>query len=225
MELILCTILALYAVVAFPPGYLLLTAIVSLMAYAYTESYFGVLGILIVMSILRLLQAVLIPTVENQYGAVTGPIGGKVVGVEGFQPRDPVSIHKRVADAKKDQSKVQNVQGVLEMPSILNSLQISTVDPTERGVSRETLPAMLGTIEPIRTPAEGFVPNVPSPDSMPRGNPYLQGGADNEAVGTALNYKALMGGDPNNNNNNNDNNNGANDPANVGGTSIGPSPV
>jgi hypothetical protein len=221
MELILSTILALYAVAVFPPGYLILTAIVSIMAYTYTESYFGVLGVLIIMTILRLLKSVLVPTIESQYGAVSGPTGGKVVGVEGFQPKDPVSIHKRVAETKKTQSKTDNVQGVLEAPSILNSLQISNVDPAERGVSRQTLPAILGTSEPIRTPAEGFMPNVPSPDSMPRGNPYLQGGADNEAVGTALNYKAAMGDNENNNNNNNGNNV---DPAAINGASVGPSP-
>lgn len=198
MELVLSTIIALYAVIAFPPGYLILTAIVSVAAFIFTESYFSVLGVLVVMSVLQMLKSVLTPTVEsNMYGAVNGPAGGRVVGVEGFQPKDPVSIHKRVAEAKMNTPKVQSVQGVLETPSILSALQISSVDPGERGVSRETLPAMLGAAEPIRTPAEGFMPNVASPDmGAPRGNPYLQAGADDEAVSTALNSRATGGPDP-----------------------------
>ena len=199
MELILSTIIAGYAVITFPPGYLLLTAIMSIVAYVFTESYFSVLGVLLVMSVLHVLKTVLTTTIEsNRYGAIAGPIGGSVKAAEGFQPRDPVSIHKRIEGGKKGeplQPKVDNIQGVLEAPSILSSLQISNVDAGERGVSRQTLPAMVGPMEPIRTPAEGFVPNVPSPDNgQPRGNPYLQGGADDEAVGDALNPRATLSG-------------------------------
>jgi hypothetical protein len=198
MELILSTILALYAVLTFPTGYLLLTAIVSIAAFIFTESYFSVVGVLIVMSVLQLLKSTLLPTIESsRYGAAGGP-AGSVKGAEGFQPRDPVSIHKRIEQGKKGgplQPKVDGVQGVLEAPSILSSLQISNVDAGERGVSRQTLPAMVGSSEPIRTPAEGFVPNVPSPDNgAPRGNPYLHGGADDEAVGDALNPRATLSG-------------------------------
>ena len=125
MEVILSTILAAYAVVSFPPGYLLLTAIVSIAAYAFTESYFSVVGVLIVMSVLRLLKSTLLPTIESsRYGAINGP-DGSVKGAEGFQPRDPVSIHKRIEEGKKGaplQPKGDGVQGVLEAPSILSSL-------------------------------------------------------------------------------------------------------
>ena len=38
MELVLSTVLALYAVIAFPSGYLLLTAVVSVLAFLFTKS-------------------------------------------------------------------------------------------------------------------------------------------------------------------------------------------
>ena len=195
MELILSTILALYAVIAFPSGYLLLTAVMTVLAFLFTKSYFGVLGVLIVMILLKFLQSALLPTIESTgYGTINGP-KGDVKGVEGFQPKDPVSIHQRLASDKKGQPlqpKVNQVQGVLEAPSILSSLQISQIDSFENGVPAETLPATVGVNEQIRTPAEGFVPHVPSPDlGAPRGNPYLQNGEDKEGVKKALDKTLL----------------------------------
>jgi hypothetical protein len=94
MELVLSTLLALYAVVVFPSGYLILTAIVSILAFLFTKSYFGVLGVLIVMVVLNLLKGVLLPTIEsNRYGAITGPSGGAIKGVEAFQPKDRTWAH------------------------------------------------------------------------------------------------------------------------------------
>jgi hypothetical protein len=152
MELVLSTLLALYAVVMFTPGYLLLTALVSVAAFVFTKSFFSVLGVLIVMAVLNFLNSALVTTIEpNKYGVITGPAGGGVVGAEGFQARDPVSIHQRLKDNKKEAAKVSNVQGVLEAPSILSSLQISQLDPSERGASTKTLPAMLGIMEHYKT--------------------------------------------------------------------------
>uniref|UniRef100_A0A6C0K4K3 Uncharacterized protein n=1 Tax=viral metagenome TaxID=1070528 RepID=A0A6C0K4K3_9ZZZZ len=198
MELLLSTIIALYAVVVFPSGYLLLTAILTVAAYLFTKSYFSVLGVLIVMVLLNALNAVFLTTVEsNKYGAITGPTGGTIVGVEAFQPKDPVSIHQRLSSDKRGlplQPKVNQVQGVLEAPSILNSLQISQIDSFENGASSKALPATVGVTERIRTPAEGFVPNVPSPDlGAPRGNPFLHNGEDKEGVKRALEKTLLTG--------------------------------
>jgi len=199
MELLLSTLVAIYAVLTFPTGYLLLTAVMSLAAFIFTESHFSVLGVLVVMTVLRILNIVLNTTIEpTKYGTVTGPVGGNVVAAEGFQAKDPVSIHQRLEGNKKGaplNPKVQNIQGVLEAPSILSALQISQLDPSERGATTNTLPAMVGITEPIRTPMEGFVPNVASPDNgAPRGNPFLQGGADEEGVATALNKNAALNG-------------------------------
>lgn len=195
MELVLSTVLALYVVIAFPSGYLLLTAVMAVLAFLFTKSYFGVLGVLIVMIVLKFLQGALLPTIESSgYGTINGPKGG-IKGAEGFQPKDPVSIHQRLVSDKKGQPlqpKVNQVQGVLEAPSILSSLQISQIDSFENGVPAETLPATVGVNEKIRTPTEGFVPHVPSPDlGAPRGNPYLQNGEDEEGVKRALDKTLL----------------------------------
>ena len=107
MELILSTLLALYAVVMFTSGYLLLTAVVSVAAFIFTKSFFSVLGVLIVMTVLNFLNTVLSTTIEpNKYGVITGPAGGGVVAAEGFQARDPVSIHQRLKDNKKELAKL-----------------------------------------------------------------------------------------------------------------------
>jgi len=187
MEEIVATLLAAYAVVAFPPGQLLLTAILSIAAYVFTESTYSVVGVLFIMSLLQILKKGLTPIIDsNTYGAIGGPRGGSVVGSEGFQTKDPISIHQRPVENKRIQSS-SDVQGVLEMPSILNSLQISKIDPTEEGSSMNTLPAIVGGSQKILTPAEGFVPNVPSPDmGSPRTNRYVQEDPDDNAVLTAL---------------------------------------
>jgi hypothetical protein len=192
-EVIVATLMAVYAVIAFPPGHLLLSAILSMMAYLFTESAYSVIGVLVIMILLRILKIGLVPTVESRgYGAVGGPTG-PVVGTEGFQPKDPISIHQRLASSKRIQTGGE-VQGVLEAPEILNSLQVSKIDSTEQGQSSRTLPAVVGLSQPIRTPAEGFVPNVPSPDKgAPRTNRFVEEEGDTEAVMTALG-KNLLGG-------------------------------
>ena len=193
-EVIVATLMAVYAVIAFPPGHLLLSAILSMMAYLFTESAYSVVGVLIIMILLRILKVGLVPTIESTgYGAVGGPKGA-VVGAEGFQPKDTISVHQRLASSKRIQTGGE-VQGVLEAPSILNSLQVSKIDSTEQGQSSQTLPAVVGLSEPIRTPAEGFVPNVPSPDKgAPRTNRFVEEEADTEAVMTALGKNLLTNG-------------------------------
>ena len=192
-EVIVAALMAIYVVIAFPPGHLLLSAILSMMAYLFTESAYSVVGVLIIMILLRVLKVGLTPTIESTgYGAVGGPKGA-VVGAEGFQARDPVTIHQRLAENKRIQTGGE-VQGVLEAPSILNSLQVSKIDLAEQGQSSRTLPAVAGSSQPIRTPAEGFVPNVPSPDKgAPRTNRFVEEEGDTEAVTTALG-KNLLGG-------------------------------
>lgn len=192
-EVIVATLMAVYAVIVFPPGHLLLSAILSMMAYLFTESAYSIIAVLVIMILLRILKVGLVPTIESTgYGAVGGPTG-PVVGVEGFQPRDPISIHQRLASSKRIQTGGE-VQGVLEAPEILNSLQVSKIDSTEQGQSSRTLPAVVGSSQPIRTPAEGFVPNVPSPDKgAPRTNRFVEEEGDTEAVMTALG-KNLLGG-------------------------------
>jgi len=188
MEIILSFLAALFAMYSFPTGYLALTAVLTIVAFCVTESHDAVLGTLVVMIFLRVITTVLEPTSSKpSYGAIGGPVGGPVVGVvEGFQPRDPVSIHQRLAEDKQVAPKVDKIFGVLESPNILNSLQISGIPDGEQGASSKTMPAVPGAYETIRTPAEGIVPNIFSQDITPRGNPYLNNGPDNLAIDTAL---------------------------------------
>jgi len=188
MEFVLSFLAALYAVYTFPTGYLILTGAITILAFCMTESFDAVLGALVIMIFLRVITTVLEPSNSREvYGAVGGPIGGNIKGaVENFQPKDPISIHQRLADDKKEANKVEKIYGVLESPQILNSLQISNIDDGEKGVSRTTLPAYPGAYETIRTPAEGIMPNIFSHNITPRGNPYLQNGPDGNAIDTAL---------------------------------------
>ena len=189
MEIILLFLAALFAMYTFPTGYLALTAVLTIVAYCATESYDAVLGALIIMIFLRVITMTLEPSKPSyvHYGAVAGPVGGPVsAAMEGFQPKDPISIHQRLAADKVTGPKVEKIYGVLESPEILDSMQISNIPDDERGATHSTMPAMAGAYEPIRTPAEGIVPNIFSQDITPRGNPYLQNGPDNLAIDTAL---------------------------------------
>ena len=188
MEIVLSFLAALYAVYTFSTGYLLLTGVITILAFCTTESYDAVLGTLVIMIVLRLVTTVIESNNSREvYGAVGGPIGGSISGaVENFQPKDPISIHQRLAHDKNVANPVDKIYGVLESPQILDSLQITAIDETDKGASRTTLPAYPGAYEPIRTPAEGIVPNIFSQNITPRGNPYLQNGPDAGAIDTAL---------------------------------------
>ena len=188
MEIILSFLAALFAMYTFPTGYLALTAILTIIAYCVTESHDAVLGTLVLMVFLRVITVTLEPSNTSiKYGAINGPTGGAVSGaVENFQPRDPVSIHQRVVANKQTGPKVNKIFGVLESPNILNSLQISGIAENEQGATTSTVPAAPGAYETIRTPAEGFMPDMSSQDAAPRAAAYLQNGPDNMAIDTAL---------------------------------------
>jgi len=188
MEIVLSFLAALLAMYLFPTGYLMLTAVLSIVAYCVTESVDAVLGVLVIMIFLRVLSTTLEPS--GNYGAATGPVGGRVqAAMENFQPRDPVSIHQRISETKKVEPAVNKIFGVLESPNILNSLEIAQIPDSEKASTRSTVPAAPGAYEMIRTPTEGFMPNIPSPDSAPRAAMYLQNGPDDGAVDTALSKK------------------------------------
>ena len=189
MEIVLSFLTALFAVYTFPTGYLALTAVVTILTFCVTESYHAVLGVLITMVFIRVITTTLEPSNRaiTNYGAIGGPAGGPVQGaMEGFQPRDPVSIHQRLANDKVAGPKVEKIYGVLESPGILDSLQITSISDEDKGATQTTLPATAGAYEIIRTPAEGIVPNIFSQNINPRGNPYLQNGPDHMAIDTAL---------------------------------------
>jgi hypothetical protein len=119
---------------------------------------------------------------------------------EGFQPKDPISIHQRIAKEKNDVSsklKVPVITGVLESPEILSSLQISKVGSAEEGGPMETQAASMKAPEIIPTPME-LSPSSSDAKAPLMANPPLQNGPDTTGVATALATKGstLMTGTP-----------------------------
>jgi hypothetical protein len=181
-DLLLCSFAVFYIVLMFSPGLMILTGIISVAAYALYKSTTHVLGILIGMIILQILTVALKP-VTVQKVVVLKPT------MEGFQVKDPVSIHQRIATNKGQpplEPKVENITGVLESPRILDSLQIAALNKGDQGGTNSTLPASLNGIPSIKTPREEEIVKNTYDNLHPRGNPFLQNGSDDGAVNTAL---------------------------------------
>jgi hypothetical protein len=114
--------------------------------------------------------------------------GFQVSNREGFQPRDPISIHQRITANKTAgplKPKSPAVTGVLESPNILSSFEIRTVAPEERGAAARTMPAAVKENFRIRTVEEATMPQKDS-DAKPIMAPFLHNGADEEGEEMAL---------------------------------------
>jgi len=205
-ELLLTGVAALYIVLTFPFALMLLTAVVSGAVFVFYDSLTCVLGALAIIIVARFLTVLLKPEPLSNlpgFGSLTEGFKRKKQGFqnnnnnnnnnnntnEGFQPRDPVSIHQRIVNDKAQgplKPKVQEVTGVLESAKILDSLQIANLNKAESGGSSSTLPASLSGIPPIRTPREEEIIKNTFNDLGPRGNPFLQNGADDSSINTAL---------------------------------------
>jgi hypothetical protein len=188
-ELILAAVAAFYIVLTFPLGLMALTAAVSGAVYVVYNSVSYVAAVLIVMILARILTVALKPEPLNGLPGFKGLLEQFQNKKEGFQPRDPVSVHQRVTTEKAPgplQPKVDEVTGVLESAKILDRLQIANLNKAESGGSSSTLPASLSGIPPIRTPREEEIVKNTFNDLAPRGNPFLQNGADDGSVNTAL---------------------------------------
>ena len=187
-ELILAAVAAFYIVLTFPLGLMALTAAVSGAVFVVYKSVGYVAAILIVMILVRILTVALKPEPLSKLPGFKGLLE-QFQNKEGFQPRDPVSVHQRVTTEKGTgplQPKVDEVTGVLESAKILDRLQIANLNKAESGGSSSTLPASLSGIPPIRTPREEEIVKNTFNDLAPRGNPFLQNGADDGSVNTAL---------------------------------------
>jgi hypothetical protein len=125
---------------------------------------------------------------QQQEEEEDGIEGFQVSNREGFQPRDPISIHQRITANKTAgplKPKSSGVTGVLESPSILSSYEIRTVAPEERGAAARTMPAAVKENFRIRTVEEGTMPQRDS-DTKPIMEPFLNNGADEEGEEMAL---------------------------------------
>ena len=106
-------------------------------------------------------------------------------GTEGFQVRDPVSIHKRLESVKQGAPKKKEPTGVLESADILDNTPLLLEGMEgEPGVAT---PASVQSRNMIHPPSEESIPSPgQSQDKPPRGNPYLHNGPDATGVSVAL---------------------------------------
>ena len=194
-ELILLVVIGLYSFYTFPTGFMTITLVVAGVAFIITKSLKAVLGVFIGAVGVRLLNNVLQPSTQSNRTILNG-VSPSPTPKEGFQAKDPISIHQRIATNKKTVAPVTEITGVLESPAILDSLQLSEIHPKNQGAATRTLPAALKARDTIRTPSEGSVISETSIPTLP--NPYLQNGPDNTGILTALVQKgtALFAGHP-----------------------------
>lgn len=200
-ELLLASLAVFYIVLTFPLGLMGLTVVLSGLLYMICNSITYVLAFLVVMIVVRFLTVLLKPNDRLMnlpgFGSLLEGFKNKedfkskegLQLKEGFQPKEPVSIHQRIVKDKRTEPlnpKVDDVTGVLESTKILDSLQIANLNKAESGGASSTQPASLSGIPPIRTPREEEIIKNTFNDLAPRGNPFLQNGADDSSVNTAL---------------------------------------
>jgi hypothetical protein len=199
-EIFILAAAVLFAGATFPVKYMSVVTVLALVAYIVSKSVVTVTVIFVAAILLRLFtqpystKAVALADSEVKPSIYTQQQR------EGFQPKDPISIHQRISKEKTPAPLNPNtgvVTGVLESPEILSSLQISAVSPVEQGAAGSVRPASLNAPEIIPTPPE-LTPSVSSAQTVPISNPVLQNGPDKQGVLTALATKgtSLFSGQP-----------------------------
>ena len=197
-EIVILAAAVVYGLVTFPVTYMTATSVLGLLAYLLTKSVSTVAMVFIGAALLRLF---IVPRAINP--ALPGSEMKDSVYTkqqrEGFQARDPISIHQRIEKNKMTAplNPKATITGVLESPEILDSLQISPVLPAEQGGAMHSRHAALKAGENIPTPPE-LTPTSTSVEHAPVSNPVLQNGPDIEGIFTALIAKgtALFKGQP-----------------------------
>lgn len=192
----------LYVFFYYPVGYIILTVALGVIAFLMNRDYATPLGIVVVMIFIRTLGDLLTPKPKpvkpyaEDFQTANKPVA---TPKEGFQAKDPISIHQRIVKQRAEVPRVSNVTGVLESPEILDSLHVGKVAPGEEGFTNSVQPATLNAPPAaMATPAESSMPRGNSPDAAPMANPYLQNGPDRAGEATALVNKgtALTGAEP-----------------------------
>lgn len=204
-EVLILVGVVLFSLVTFPTNYMTATVVLSVIAYLMSRSLVTVLGIFIGANFLRLFITPKADTTLVKPAKADVEVSRYTEQQrEGFQAKDPITIHQRITTEKGMgplKPKVDTVTGVLESPEILDALQIAEVRPLEEGGAMKTRPASLKAPEIIPTPPELTPPSEKSVVSQPVSNPVLQNGQDNEGVFTALIAKgtSLFRGNPSSN--------------------------
>jgi hypothetical protein len=173
--------LFLYAFFTCPFSNVLVMAGAGLVTYGLTRSLeLTVVALVLVMLAQRTMR-------PSSFGSVQSPMAGS----EGFQPKDPLSVHTRIETVRGDgplKPKVANVTGVLESPSILDNSPLMAMDElAKQALPGSSIPASAKARVLIYPPAEGFAsPANGSLERPVKQNPFLQDGADIESEVTAL---------------------------------------
>lgn len=199
VEFVLLAIFVLFGLANYKRNYFLVTSAIAVVAYMISHSIQVVVGIFIGSFVLYQFNTIMTPTMKP----TMKPTSVEPVGYsEGFQVKDPISIHQRIEQAQVPLVKPSMITGVLESPEILDNLQIASVGSDEVGSARRVQPAgAKGTPEPIPTPRDS-ADQLPVSGSyetqVPKANPPLQNGPDNQGILTALIAKgtALFSGEP-----------------------------
>jgi hypothetical protein len=189
IKLGLLALTSLYAFYSFPTGYFLLVACFSVISYIISYDFSAPIGVIIVMILMRWLGNVLKPSKQGfQASAPIPPPSKKDKVEEGFQAKDPITIHQRIASQKKTQSKGGEPTGILESPNILDNFHISEIKSGEEGFANSTMPAALNAPNmSIPTPADSSMPRNMGATPAPMANPALIGGRDLESEYVATN--------------------------------------
>ena len=186
----LIVLLAVYAIYALPLGTALLSIGGAAIVFALTKSKMFAAGVIVIGIMSNSLNG---PTVRPTAVAVSVPLPVAPTApvpvaapVEGFQARDPVSVHTRLETVKIPAPlapKVQNITGVLESANILDNSPLMAMDSlAHEGVPGASIPASAKARVLIYPPPEDSVPV--SKESIMNGmmsNPYLQTGQDRMA--------------------------------------------
>jgi hypothetical protein len=189
IKLGLLALTALYAFYSFPTGYFLLVACFSVISYIISQDFSAPIGVIIVMILMRWLGNVLKPSKQGfQVSAPIPPPPRKDKLEEGFQAKDPITIHQRITSQKKASPKAGDPTGVLESANILDNFHISELKAGEEGFANSAMPATLNmTNQQIPTPADSSMPRNMGATPAPMANPALIGGRDLEGEYVATN--------------------------------------
>ena len=165
---------------------------VAIVLYGFTKSMAVVVVTLLTPFLLKLFNVAMgtTPAPTKVVVTVTPAGAASVVGapVEGFQARDPVSIHQRLEQVKQVAPKKREPTGVLDSPGILdNSPLVMEGMQDMEGEPGVSTPASTKSRNMIYPPSEDSIPSSGQSRTMPpMPNPYLQNGPDSTGVSVAL---------------------------------------
>jgi hypothetical protein len=192
-ELVLIGVCALGIFLFFRVPTMLATFVIAGAAYFITKSCTVTLGILVAAVTLHAFNVLMKAGSAVPMYSADGKLSAEGFQEqeqqeEGFQPRDPISIHQRIT-ANKTAEPLKHtsagITGVLESPNILSSLELRSSSAEERGAAATAMPAGLKENFRIRTVEEASMPPSDS-ETKPVMAPYLQNGPDKEAELDAL---------------------------------------